>query len=160
MQIAKLKEKSIFFTIFLTLAVFAPLLRMQFISGTLVNAVLFLAVLALGLKAALVISLLPSIIAWASGILPFSLALLLPLIMLSNCLLSTVFYLLKKQPYLIRAFVAAIAKFLFLFGFAFIMSFYLSQELAFQTNAILGFVQLATALLGAGLAYFISRFKN
>ena len=159
MQIAKFKEKSLLFTLFLTLAVFAPLLRMQVVAGILVNAMLFLTVLYLGLRAALVISLMPSLIAWGVGILPFSLVLLIPIIMLSNCLLSVVFYLLRKQPYLVKAGVSSIAKFGFLFVSAFVLGFYLSKELALQVNIILGFVQLATAFLGAAVAYIIFRLK-
>ena len=159
MQIAKFKEKSLLFTLLLTLAVFAPLLRIQIITGTVVNAMLFLAVLYLGLRAALIISLVPSLIALAVGLLPWAMAPLVPLIMLSNCLLAVVFYLLRQQPYLLKAILASIAKFTFLFTLAFVVSFYLYKELAVQVSVIFGFMQLVTALFGSALAYIVFRLK-
>lgn len=159
MQIAKFKEKSLLFTLLLTLAIFAPLLRMQVVTGTLVNAMLFLAVLYLGLRAALIISLVPSLIAVAVGLLPLTVISLVPLIMLSNCFLVVVFYLLRAQPYLVKAALAALAKFTFLFSFAFVVGFYFSKALAVQVSLIFGFIQLVTVFLGSALAYVIFRLK-
>ncbi|MFA5249912.1 MAG: hypothetical protein WC371_00685 [Parachlamydiales bacterium] len=161
MQIAKfkVKEKSLVFTLFLVLGIVLPLLKIQLVVGTLINALLFLSVMYFGLKQTIIIGLIPSLISLAVGFLPFFIAPFVPFIMAGNLLLAVLFAFLQNQKYLVRALLAALAKGLFLCGAAYVLSFYLSSEQALAVSSIFGLVQLATAFFGAGLAYVVLRFK-
>jgi len=98
------------FIVLLSAAVFAPLIHNQIITGSIVNATLFVAATTLGLEGAILIALLPSLFALAAGTLPMPLAPLIPFIMLSNILLILIFSSFTKINYWFRAAVAAVLK--------------------------------------------------
>jgi hypothetical protein len=84
--------KSVEFVVLLSITMAAPLLHNQIITGSLVNAVLFISVAVSGIFGASLICLLPSIFALYTGTLPFSLAPLIPFIMAGNLILVLTFY--------------------------------------------------------------------
>ena len=129
--------------------------HIQFITGSIVNAILFLSVILIGRSNALLIGMIPSIIALSFGLLPVLLAPMVPFIMLSNAILIMVFSLLKKN-YWLGVLMASTAKFLFLyFSCSIIMDLILKKELALKISQILGWTQFATAILGGIIAFLI-----
>ncbi len=100
----------------LVLVVFtAPIFHNQIITGSLVNAALFIAVASIGLPGAILIGLLPSIVALVIGSLSPDLAIMIPFIMMGNILLIFTFSTLKKYNYWTKIILASFLKFFFLF---------------------------------------------
>ncbi len=66
------------FAIFLAIAIFAPLLKQQFITGPIVNAVLFISTAYLGITAGILVGFLPSLFAGSVGLLPIPLLPMIP----------------------------------------------------------------------------------
>ena len=140
----------------------------QLAVGSIVNALLVLGALYLGAKKILPIIVLPSIGAYASGIVfgPQSAFLLymIPFIWLGNAILVFFVKYLKvarKQNYLASAFAGAAVKSCFLFASAFAL-FSLSVIPA-QFLMAMGLMQFVTAMLGAAIAfpvYFLRNAKN
>jgi len=150
--IATYKTKDVFWTIgFVFAAVLFPALLAhtpanQWITGTIVNAILFLAVWRTGAVNAIFVAFLPSSIALLRGLLPAPMAALIPYIILSNIILVAVFYALKKHP-LTGVAAASAAKFLFLFA---ISSFLIKT--AGPLLFMMQWPQLFTALAGGLVA--------
>jgi hypothetical protein len=127
-------------------AIFAHTPANQWITGTIVNAILFLAVWRTGIANSLLVAALPSSIALVRGLLPAPMAVLIPYIILSNIILIAVFYTTKKHP-LSGVFLASSAKFLFLFA---LTSYFLKIDTPLL--AMMHWPQLATALAGGLVA--------
>lgn len=146
----------------LAAAILAPLLHNQLITGSIVNAVLFLATALLGWPSAVAIGALPSLIAAVSGTLPAPLIPMIPFIITGNALLIVVFFLLKNKNYFLGAGLASVLKFLFLYSTsATLFQFLLPQKLAPQMAMMMSWPQLYTALLGGLIAFVFLRFyKN
>jgi hypothetical protein len=119
----------------------------QWITGTIVNAILFLAVWRVGAVNAAFCAALPSSIALMRGLLPASIAVFVPHIILSNLIMISIFYAAKKRP-LLGVLAASLAKFAFLFGITFLFSAKLAEPFIFM----LQWPQLATALAGGLIA--------
>ncbi len=118
----------------------------QWITGTIVNAILFLAVWRLGIMNASFVALLPSSVALVRGLLPAPLAILIPYIIISNLILISVFHALKKRL-LLGVVAASFSKFFFLFAVTF--SF---VRVASPLVQMMHWPQLMTALAGGLLA--------
>jgi len=150
--VATYDVKSLTWTVALLIAavVFPALLahtpQNQWITGTIVNAILFLAVWRVGVVNASLVAVLPSSVALLRGLLPAPMAVLIPYIILSNVILVAVFYLLKKQP-LTGVVTASILKFLFLFA---ITSVFI--RVASPLIQMMHWPQLVTALAGGLIA--------
>ncbi len=139
---------SLFFISFL-----APFSGSQAVAGPLVNASLFLAVIFIGVRGALLIALFPSVIALFSGILPIALAPMIPLIILSNVILVLVFNLFSTNFWK-GVFLASFTKFVFLFlGGLVVANFVLSGPVALRMVSLMSWTQLVTALGGGVIAY-------
>jgi len=137
------------------------IIHYQPITGPIVNATLFLAAIWLGSQNAILIGLIPSTIALSAGLLPTPLAPMIPFIMLSNALLAIVFGLLYRKNFWLAAISASILKFLFLFSTSFLVSRLIVQEpIAQKAAAMMSWPQLATALLGALVAFSILKLKK
>jgi hypothetical protein len=149
------------FALLFGIAISTSLFHQQLITGTIVNATLFVATGLLGTPAAMVIGLFPSVIALSAGLLPTALAPVIPFIMISNAFLILSFALLKKNNYWFGAVIASLIKFVFLFGSSFVvMNLILQKDMAFQVAAMTGWIQLVTAIMGAILAnFYTSLFK-
>ena len=119
----------------------------QWVTGTIVNALLFVAAWRLGLANAILVAVLPSSVALMRGLLPAPMAMLIPYIIVSNVLLILTFSFLKKNLTL-GVPVAAFVKFCFLFG----VSLYFAPKLLAPMMMMLQWSQLATALAGGFLA--------
>lgn len=135
-------------------ALIAPIFSNQLITGSIVNATLFIAASTLSPNAALLICLLPSLIALGVGTLPAPLAPLLPGIMLSNVLLATSFIAANKLNYWPRMIISSLIKFLFLFAFSSLFTNIVSSGLI----VMMSWPQLITALMGGILAYGTLKF--
>jgi hypothetical protein len=115
----------------------------QILTGTVVNALLFLAAYRMPLMNAFIIAALPSSIALMRGLLPAPMVMLIPYIIFSNIILISVFSFFKKLP-LQGVVVASLAKFALLYS----VIFFLAQKLNNPLIAMFQWPQLITALLG------------
>ena len=98
----------------IAIAVAAPYFGNQLITGSIVNALLFISASAVGLESAFLLCLIPSLISIYTGLLPIALAPMIPFIMTGNALLVLTFYFLRKK-YWVGAISASIIKFIFIF---------------------------------------------
>jgi hypothetical protein len=130
----------------ITPAILAHAPQNQWITGTIINAIIFLAVWRVGVVNAAFIAFLPSSIALLRGLLPAPMAILIPCIVLSNIILIAAFYALKKYP-LAGIISASLAKFLFLFA---ISTYFI--KIASPLLIMMHWPQLFTALAGGLIA--------
>jgi hypothetical protein len=150
--IAAYQTKNLLWTIgFIAAAVIVPALlahtpQNQWITGTIVNAIIFLAVWRIGIVNAALVAILPSSVALIRGLLPAPMAVLIPYIILSNIVLIAIFYALKKYP-LAGIISASLAKFLFLFA---ISTYFI--KIAGSLLVMMQWPQLVTALAGGLIA--------
>ena len=134
----------------------------QFITGPIINATLFLAAVNVGTGNAIMIGLVPSVVALSGGLLPLPLAPMVPFIMISNAVLILVFNQFKKMHFGTAAILASLAKYIFLYGTSFIvLNMFTQKTLAVKAAAtMMAWPQLATALLGAVIAFGIIKVLN
>ena len=127
----------------------------QFITGPIVNATLFLAASTLGVGNAILIGLIPSVVALSSGLLPVPLAPMVPFIMISNAIFILVFVAIKKINFGSGAIVASLTKYAFLYGTSLLMThLIIKQEIAAKAAAtMMAWPQLITAIIGAVIAF-------
>ncbi len=139
-------------------AVLAHTPHNQWITGTIVNAVLFIAAWKLGIINAAFIAILPSSIALMRGLLLPPQAMIIPFIIVSNILLIGIFTALKRQLFF-GVFIASSLKFLFLAG---ITSLFFAEKIPTTLLQMMQWPQLITALAGGFIAIaFINKFlKN
>lgn len=131
----------------------------QFITGPLVNAALLIAVVTIGSGPAILIGLVPSVLALASGLLPLPLAPMIPFIMISNAILVLTFAGLRKVNFWTGIGSAALIKYLFLYiASTWVVSLIAQDKIAAKSSAIMmSWPQLATALIGGAIAYGVLR---
>lgn len=143
------------FAVLVLVAVAAPLLgHNQAITGPIVNATLFLAVILLGMRAGVLVGMLPSCIALASGLLPWVMAPMIPFIIVGNAMLVLVFGFLRKESFWLAVISAGFLKFIFLFGSSLtLINLVLAKPIAQKVAAMFSWPQLATALAGGLIAY-------
>ncbi|MFA6511636.1 MAG: ECF transporter S component [Patescibacteria group bacterium] len=141
----------------LAVATIAPMLiHQQFITGPIVNAVLFLAVAYLGTQNAMLIGLFPSVIALTVGTLPAVLAPMVPFIIIGNTLLVLAFSVMQKKHYWQGVLVASAVKFAFLYATSsLVINLLMQKTVAMQVSAMMNWPQLITALMGGILAYLV-----
>jgi hypothetical protein len=143
------KTNELTWTIGLTIAIIlAPALLAhtspnQLVTGTIVNALLFLAAFRLPLANAMMIAVFPSTVALLRGLLPAPMVMLIPYIIVSNIILLTSFSMLKKTP-VIGVLTASFLKFGFLYSIIYIVAGQLNANLM----AMFQWPQLITALIG------------
>jgi len=149
--------KSIVFAVFLASATVIPaLIHQQFITGPIVNAVLFSSAIILGTEAAIMIGLIPSLIALSFGLLSPALAPMVPFIMMSNALLVIIFSGLKEKNYWMSMVSASILKFIFLFSTSsVVINLLLKKEIATKVAQMMSWPQLITALIGGIVAFLV-----
>lgn len=151
------KEKVITLVQFIALvgiATAAPFLLSQAITGPVVNATLFIAVVMLGTESAILVGLVPSLIALSTGLLPAVLAPMIPFIMVGNTILVLVFGYFRKKSYWLGIGSASIVKFLLLFATStVVIDLLLKKEIASKVAVMMSWPQLMTALAGGVLAF-------
>ncbi len=144
-----IKKEKIFalsqFIVLIGIATTAPLLHSQPITGSIVNATLFIAVVLLGVRSAILICLIPSLIALSTGLLPTVLAPMIPFIITGNAVLILVFSYLRNKNYWLAMISASLLKFLLLFSF--------SRGISSVIALMMSWPQLLTALSGGLIAY-------
>jgi hypothetical protein len=144
------------FFVLLLIVSFAPLINNQIITGTIVNASLLIAVVLLGMRGAILLCLLPSIVSLSFGLLPMVMAPMVPFIILGNISLVYIFNLLRKKNFFLGLIPAALVKFSFLFLISnFLISFFIKQAVADKIAIMMSWPQLVTALMGGLAAYII-----
>jgi hypothetical protein len=149
------------FAVLLGVSVAAPYLKNQLVTGSIVNATLFMAVATLGLREAIMIGLIPSLISISVGLLPIVLAPMIPFIMLGNATLVSVFDLFPKKNQKIGFIIAAVAKFAVIYGASFVVANLIKQpQFAQKAAVMMGYMQLVTVLIGAAIALSILNYKN
>ena len=144
-----------------SMAMFLPyLIPVQIITGPLVNAILILTLLIFGVRHAIVIATIPSIMALSGGLLPVVLAPVVPFIMFGNMILILCVdwccnnFKDKRKGYWSGVILGASLKFLFLFLSVNIISgLLIKQELAIKVAQMMSWPQLYTALLGGVIAW-------
>lgn len=159
------REKIIALTQFIALvgiATVVPLFHNQAIAGPIVNATLFVSVVILGAQNAILVGLIPSLIALSAGLLPPILAPMIPFIMVGNTILIIVFSYLKKRNYWLGVIVAGALKFIFLFSTSsIVINLLLKKEIATKVAVMMSWPQLLTALAGGLIAYlFLKAIKK
>jgi|WetSurMetagenome_2_1015567.scaffolds.fasta_scaffold127771_4 hypothetical protein len=142
------------FIAILALIVFAPLIGNQFVTGTVVNASLLLSVALFGFSGAAALSFFPSMVSLFSGLLPWSMAPMVPFIIAGNILLVLVFDLLRRRNFFLGLVPGALLKFSFLFLTSnYLIHFFIKSAVASNVAAMMSWPQLVTALLGGIVVY-------
>ena len=150
------------FAALLGVATLAPMLGNQAITGPIVNAVLFLSVVFLGPQGAILVGLMPSLIALSIGTLPVILAPMVPFIITGNVILILVFSYLGKKNYWLGVISASFLKFIFLAATSsVVIDLLLKKEIAQKVAIMMSWPQLLTALAGGLIAYlFLKSIKR
>jgi hypothetical protein len=140
-------------------AIIPHYIHSQWITGPIVNAALFLAVMTIGTANAIAIGLVPSVIALASGLLPAPLAPMIPFIMISNAILVLIFSYFKKMNYWSGVLGGTLFKYAFLYGTSLIVVNLISnQNIAAKAAAtMMAWPQIVTALIGGIIAFGITK---
>lgn len=145
-------DKVLPFALTLAVAFIVPLFHNQLVSGPIINAMLFIAVVMLGVNRAIVISFVPSVIAMSSGLVLMP---MVPFIMVSNVIMILVFNFLKDKNYWTGVVISSLMKFIFLYASSFlIIKMVAEKETALSISSMMSWPQLLTALTGGILAYF------
>ncbi len=167
LTISKVNTKTLSHFVLLSgVALFLPFyIHIQWISGPIVNAVLIITLFLVGIRSALLLCLVPSLMALAGGLLPAILAPAVPFIMISNVILVLCveyFYQNIKDAnsgYFVGVFAGAIFKYAFLFFSINIVSkLLLKQELASKIAQLFSWTQFITALSGGLIAWGVLKY--
>jgi len=145
-----------------TAAFFPFFIHLQWISGPIINAILILILFLVGIRSALVVCLIPSLMALAGGLLPAILSPVVPFIMISNVIFVLSIDWLYNQSkneikgYWLGVLVGAGLKFLFLLlSVNFIGHLLIKQELTIKVAQMMSWPQFATAIAGGLIAWAI-----
>jgi len=149
------------FIILLFAATLAPLAGNQFITGTIVNSALIVAVSTIGVRAALLIGILPSTIALGTGLLPSILSPMIPFVILGNAVLVIAFDYLKNINYWLGAMIGAVLKFGLLTGaISVVIGLLTNKSVADNVAYMMSWPQLVTAVAGGVIAFGILYLKR
>lgn len=138
------------------------IIHIQWITGPIVNALLILILFIVGIRAALLMSLIPSVMALVGGLLPAPLAPVVPFIMISNVVfvLSIDYFYrqIKNQAagFWTGVFIGGALKYFFILSsVSLIISLLLKKELGVAVARMMSWPQFATALAGGVIAWVI-----
>ena len=155
--LTKIKWESIawFVVLMAVVAILPHYIHNQFITGPIVNAILFIAVVTVGAGNAILIGLVPSVVALVSGLLPAPLAPMVPFIMISNTILIVVFSGLRKTNYWAGILGGTLFKYAFLYLTSTIVVGLISNHsVALKAAAtMMAWPQIVTALIGGIIAF-------
>ena len=157
LDIKKVATKTFQLSIFVGLAVAAPYIGNQLITGSIVNALLFISAVTMGLESAFLLCLIPSLISIYTGLLPLALAPMIPFIMTGNALLVLTFSKFKEKGFWYGAIPAALIKYAFIFCVGTVLANSVLHGISAKVVLMISWPQLATALSGACLAYLFTR---
>ncbi len=125
----------------------------QFITGPLVNTVLYLAAMVVGWQGGILIGILTPVIASMRGILPPPLTPLIPFIALGNAILVILFFWLQFKNKIAGIIVASVVKFLLL-----VSAVKLLVQVPPAIAKMMSIPQLITALAGGVIALMLAHF--
>lgn len=138
------------------------LIHLQWISGPIINAILILILFLVGIRSAMVVALVPSLMALSSGLLPAVLAPAVPFIMISNAIfvlsVDRIYDWSKNtvRGYWLGVLAGAFLKFAFLYvSVSWITKLLLKQNLAVKVAEMMSWPQFITAVLGGMIAWII-----
>jgi len=140
-------------SIFVALAVVAPYFGNQLITGSIVNALLFISVSILGLESAFLLCLIPSLISIYTRLLPLALAPIIPFIMTGNVLMVLIFSKFKAKGFWFGAVPAVLIKYIFIWSVGMVLASSILKGTAKNVLLMISWPQLATAIAGAAIAY-------
>ena len=107
---------------------------------------------------AVLVGLVPSVVAFSIGLLPAVLLPMIPFIMIANMILVLVFSFLKDKNYWLGMVSAAFLKFGFLFIVSsIVVNFFITKPVGEKIAMIMSWPQLLTALVGGLIAYLFIR---
>lgn len=151
----KVREIAWFVSLMAIVAILPHYVHNQFVTGPIVNAVLFLAVMTVGAGNAILIGLVPSVVALVSGLLPAPLAPMVPFIMISNAILIVVFSGLRKTNYWAGVLGGTLFKYAFLYLTSTIVVGLISNHsIALKAAAtMMAWPQIVTAVIGGIIAF-------
>jgi len=136
--------------------------HLQWITGPFVNAMLIIILFILGIRSALLMCLIPSLMALAAGLLPVVLAPSVPFIMMSNAIyilcIDWIYNNFKENTngYWWGIFVGSTIKFFFLFVSVNVVSkLVINNELTMKVAQMFSWSQLVTALIGGMIAWLV-----
>ena len=147
--------KAIQFGIFISIAVITPYFGNQLLTGSIVNALLFISATIIGVEYAILLCLIPSLISLYTGFLALVLAPMIPFIMVGNILLVITYSSLKEKGFWVGAIPAAFVKFIFIWLMGMILANTILHGIAKNLIFMISWPQLGTAILGACIAYVI-----
>ncbi|KKQ60760.1 MAG: [Fe] hydrogenase, HymD subunit [Parcubacteria group bacterium GW2011_GWE2_38_18] len=134
--------------------------HLPLLTGPIINAIFILLLFLVGIRSALVVALIPSLMALSGGLLPAILAPAVPFIMVSNVIFIVIIDRIynysknQNQGYWIGVVVGAFVKFVFLFSSVSLISkLLIKQELAAKVMQLMSWPQFATALTGGIIAW-------
>jgi hypothetical protein len=146
------------FCAFVAVAVITPYFLNQFVTGSIINALFFITAEMMGIEAAFLLCLIPSLFSLSVGFLPLALAPMIPFIMVGNALLVLIFSKLKNKNFWLAAISASVIKFLFIYGASILLfNFAFKGNLPKTVLLMMSWSQLITALAGAVIAYVFLR---
>ncbi len=145
--------KTFQFSIFVALAVVAPYFLNQLVTGSIVNALLFISVMTMGIESAFLLCLIPSLISIYTGLLPIALAPMIPFIMMGNALMVLSFSKLKAKGFWFGAIPAAVIKYVFILVVGAILANSVLHSISKNVLMMISWPQLATAIAGASIAF-------
>jgi hypothetical protein len=162
LDISKVITKTLQLSVFIALAVAAPYFLNQLITGSIVNALLFISASVLSLESAFFLCLVPSLISLYTGLLPLTLAPMIPFIMTGNALMVLIFSLRlrsgqAKRNFWFGAIPAAFVKYIFILSVGIILANSILKGTAKGVLLMISWPQLATAIAGACIAYLLLR---
>ncbi|MEH6452536.1 MAG: hypothetical protein V7782_05770 [Psychromonas sp.] len=147
-----------FLLLFALITVIPLVTHNQWITGTLVNAILILSYQLLGIRRALFLAFIPSIAALTTGLLPLALVPIIPFIVTSNIILLLIFYWLENVNELLKITLAAFFKFAFLYiSTHFITQFFLFDMQYSGVFILMSWHQFMTAAMGGIVALSINK---
>mgnify|MGYP007088117779 CR=1 FL=1 len=154
--------KAIAFPLLLGCAIAAPLLGNQFVTGTIVNATLFIATAMFGVSYGMMIAIIPSAFALAVGLLPSVLAPMIPFIIFGNAVLIVIFGGWKKEGwYWPRMIAAGVVKFALIYSASLLVTKWIVNEaMAANVAVMMSWPQLVTAICGGILAFGILKLRK
>jgi hypothetical protein len=149
------RESVLTILVLIAIAVAAPIfIKQQLITGTIVNAALIIGTVVLSTRDGLLIGLLPSSIALATGLLSPVLAPMIPFIIVGNAILVLTFAYFNKLNFWAGVAVAALFKFAFLYGTsAIVIGLVVNKQVASSVAQMMSWPQLFTALAGGLVAF-------
>jgi hypothetical protein len=153
----KLYISAVQFVVLVAIATFAPVIfKHQLVTGPIVNATLFISVVLLGRANALLVGLIPSLVALSTGLLPPVLAPVVPFIMVSNALLVLSFDGARTRNFWLGVGISSVLKFVFLYSTSsVVVGLLLKSDMAQTAALMMSWPQLATAIAGGVVAFAV-----